>query len=71
MRSRPGPYAVTLALSGFESHEETVNLQPGAVRMLAVTLALSPFAQQVEVVGVAPALGGGVDRARLPRRCWS
>ena len=63
---RPGPYAVTLALSGFESHEETVTLQPGAVRMLAVTLALSPFAQQVEVVGVAPALGGGVDRARLP-----
>ena len=63
---RPGPYAVTLALSGFESHEETVNLTPGAVRMLAATLALSPFSQQVEVVGVAPALGGGVDRARLP-----
>ena len=65
---RPGPYAVTLALSGFESHKETVNLQPGAVRMLAATLALSPFAQQVEVVGVSPALGGGVDRARLPAK---
>ena len=61
-----GLYVATLALSGFESQEATVNLQPGAVRILTVALSLSPFAQQVEVVGVSPALGGGVDRARLP-----
>ncbi len=63
-----GPYSVTLALLGFESHEETVNLQPGVVRFLTASLALSPFDQRVEVVGVAPALGGGVDRARLPTK---
>ena len=63
-----GAYSVTLALLGFESHEETVNLQPGAVRFLTASLALSPFDQRVEVVGVAPALGGGVDRARLPTK---
>ena len=61
-----GPYSVELALLGFESHVETVNLQPGAVLILSASLALSPFDQRVEVVGVAPALGGGVDRARLP-----
>ena len=63
-----GPYSVTLARFGFESHEQRVNLQPGAVRILSASLALSPFEQGVEVVGVAPALGGGVDPARLPAK---
>ena len=62
----PGAYTVRVALPGFETVEESVDLIAGTVRVLGAELAISPFAQQVDVVGVAPALGGGVDRRRLP-----
>ncbi len=62
----PGPYTVHFAIPGFRAVEESVELAAGAVRVLNVELAISPFAQQVDVVGVAPGLGGGVDRSRIP-----
>ena len=62
----PGAYTVRFAFPGFETVEESVDLAAGDVRVLSAELAISPFAQQVDVVGVAPGLGGGVDRRRIP-----
>ena len=61
-----GVYTVRFALPGFQTVEESVDLATGVVRVLGAELAISPFAQQVNVVGVAPGLGGGVDRSRIP-----
>ena len=61
-----GVYTVRFAIPGFQTVEESVELTGEGVRVLGVELAISPFAQQVDVVGVAPGLGGGVDRSRIP-----
>ena len=62
-----GVYTVTIGIPGFETERfEGVALRAGSVRVLSVTLRLATLSQQVEVVGVAPALGGGVSRHRLP-----
>ena len=61
-----GVYTVRFAIPGFQTEEESVDLAAGVVRVLDAQLAISPFAQQVDVVGVAPGLGGGVDRSRIP-----
>ena len=62
----PGAYTVRFAIPGFQTVEESVDLAAGQVRVLVAELAISPFAQQVDVVGVAPGLGGGIDRSRIP-----
>jgi hypothetical protein len=62
-----GAYTVMVGISGFQTnHHEGVVLRSGSVRVFNVSLALAPLSQQVDVVGVAPALGGGVSRDRLP-----
>ena len=62
-----GVYTVTVGIAGFQTHyHEGLVLRAGSVRVLNVSLALAPLSQQVDVVGVAPALGGGVSRDRLP-----
>ena len=63
---RPGVYTVRFDFPGFQTVEESVDLDGRAVRVLDAMLAISPFAQQVDVVGVTPGLGGGVDRSRIP-----
>ena len=62
----PAVYTVRFSISGFQTVEESVDLAPGAVVVLGALLGISPFAQQVDVVGVAPGLGGGVERSRIP-----
>jgi outer membrane receptor for Fe3+-dicitrate len=63
---QPGVYTVHFAIPGFQTVEESVELVAGVARVLGAELAISPFAQEVNVVGVAPGLGGGVDRSRIP-----
>lgn len=63
----PGRYAVTVSLAGFSfQRHPDIDLTAGESRTLDVQLALAPFSQQVEVVGVAPGLGAGVGRERVP-----
>lgn len=62
----PAAYTVRFSISGFQTVEESVDLAPGAIIVLGARLDISPFAQQVDVVGVAPGLGGGVERSRIP-----
>ena len=62
-----GIYTVTIGIPSFQTQRfERVVLRAGSVRVLSVTLPLAALSQQVDVVGVAPALGGGVSRHRLP-----
>ena len=63
----PGVYEVTITMPGFQPQRyENVVLRADEVRVLSARLALAVFEQRVDVVAVAPALGGGVDRARVP-----
>jgi len=62
----PGIYTVRFAMPGFVVVEKSVHIRVGEVRVLGAELTISPFAQQLDVVGVAPVLGGGVDRRRIP-----
>jgi outer membrane receptor protein involved in Fe transport len=62
----PGDYRVSVALAGFETFEQTVSVELGAIRRLDFRLALSPISHRVDVVAVAPGLGGEVDRGRIP-----
>ena len=62
----PGIYTVQFAMPGFVVVEKSVDIRAGEVSVLGAELVISPFAQQLDVVGVAPVLGGGVDRRRIP-----
>ena len=62
-----GVYTVTVTLSGFRTARLTgVSLGDAATETLDIELTLAPFGQSVDVVGVAPGLGSGVSRDRLP-----
>ena len=62
-----GVYTLTFALSGFQTQRhEGVALRAGTARVLSVALGLAPLSQRVDVVGVAPLLGVGVSRDRVP-----
>ena len=63
----PGAYRVTFAIPGFQQQpHDGIVVRAGVVRVLSVQLVLAPLAQRVDVVGVAPVLGAGVRRDRLP-----
>ena len=63
----PGAYRVTFAIPGFQQQQyDGIVVRAGAVRVLSVQLVLAPLVQRVDVVGVAPLLGAGVRRDRLP-----
>ena len=63
----PGTYSLTFAIPGFRVQQrDGITLRPGAVSVVSVQLALAPIAQRVDVVGVAPVLGSGVSRDRVP-----
>ena len=62
-----GVYTLTIALPGFQTQRhEGVALGAGTSRVLSVRLALAPLLQRVDVVGVAPLLGSGISRDRVP-----
>ena len=63
----PGAYRVTFAIPGFQQQQhDGIVVRAGTVRVLSVQLVLAPLVQRVDVVGVAPLLGAGVRRDRLP-----
>ena len=62
----PGDYTVIVVLSGFRTERFAQTLAGGETVTTDVEMALAPFGQSVDVVGVAPALGAGVDRDRIP-----
>ena len=63
----PGLYRFAFAIPGFQMQtRDGVVLRPGVVRVISVQLALASIAQRVDVVGVAPLLGSGVSRDRVP-----
>ena len=62
----PGTYTVTFAMQGFTTQRLRVTLTADESVTLDAQLLLAPFSQTVDVVGVAPGLGTGVSRNRLP-----
>jgi len=62
-----GIYTLTFSLSGFQTQRhEGVVLQSGTASVLSVRLFLAPVSQRVDVIAVAPLLGAGVSRERVP-----
>lgn len=63
----PGRYTLTVELLGFRTeHREAIDVVAGSTLAVDIQLSLAPFAQQVDVVAVAPLLGRGISRARIP-----
>ena len=63
----PGLYRFAFAIPGFQLQtRDGVVLRPSVVRVINVQLTLASIAQRVDVVGVAPLLGSGVSRDRVP-----
>ena len=63
----PARYTLTVELSGFHPERRVdIDVDAEAALTLDIRLTLALFAQQVDVVAVAPLLGGGVSRERLP-----
>ena len=63
----PARYLLTVELQGFQTERrDAIDVVAGATLFIDIRLALAPFSQQVDVVAVAPLLGGGVSRDRIP-----
>ena len=63
----PATYTVTVSMPGFQvQRHEGITLGAAETRVFNAQLVLAPFVQQVSVVGVAPALGAGISRDRVP-----
>ena len=62
-----GVYTVTFELRGFSTlRHEGVTLRAGTARVLDAQLAVTSLSLHVDVVGVAPLLGSGIPRDRVP-----
>ena len=62
-----GRYTLTVELLGFRTERrEAIDVVAGSSLEVNVQLSLAPFAQQVDVVAVAPLLGRGISRERIP-----
>ena len=68
-RIAEGRYTLVVELSGFRTERRSdidIRATAGTTTTIDVRLVLAPFAQQVDVVAVAPLLGGGVSREKIP-----